>query len=86
MEEAQKNKKLEELVERKEKEIKDIKFSISNILLQIRNINENESNEYSDPIVKKRKISELCTNTRYELLVDEMEIKKELTPTDQSNS
>lgn len=82
----EKIKKLEDLVARKEQEIKDIKFSISNILLQIRNINENESNEYSDPIVKKRGISELCTNTRYELLVDEMEIKKELTPTDQSNS
>lgn len=82
----EKIKKLEDLVARKEQEIKDIKFSISNILLQIRNINENESNEYSDPIVKKRIISELCTNTRYKLLVDEMEIKKELTPTDQSNS
>lgn len=82
----EKIKKLEDLVARKEQEIKDIKFSISNILLQIRNINENESNEYSDPIVKKRIISEFCTNTRYELLVDEMEIKKELTPTDQSNS
>lgn len=82
----EKIKKLEDLVARKEQEIKDIKFSISNILLQIRNINENESNEYSDPIAKKRIISELCTNTRYELLVDEMEIKKELTPTDQSNS
>ena len=82
----EKIKKLEDILARKEQQIKDIKFSISNILLQIRNINENESNEYSDPIVKKRIISELCTNTRYELLVDEMEIKKELTPTDQSNS
>ena len=43
--------------------------------------------------VKKRKISELCTDTRYELLIDELEVcyKKqktkiiELPNTDQSN-
>ena len=74
----------------KEKEIKDIKFSVADILLQIRMINE--SNNYSDPSVKRRKISELCTDTRYELLIDEIEIgykkqnKKiiELPNTDQS--
>ena len=74
----------------KEKEIKDIKFSVADILLQIRNINE--SNNYSDPSVKIRRISELCTDTRYELLIDELEIgykkknKKiiELPNTDQS--
>ena len=78
-------------IELKEKEIKDIKFSVSDVLLQIRNINE--SNNYSDPSVKKRKISELCTDTRYELLIDELEVcyKKqktkiiELPNTDQSN-
>ena len=36
--------------------------------------NINESNDYSDPSVKRRKISELCTDTRYELLIDEIEI------------
>ena len=90
-EEALKIKQLEETISLKEKEIKDIKFSVSDILLQIRNINE--SNDYSDPSVKRRKISELCTDTRYELLIDEIEIgyKKqsakiiELPNTDQSN-
>ncbi len=71
-EEALKIKQLEETISLKEKEIKDIKFSVSDVLLQIRNINE--ANEYSDPSVKKRKISELCTDTRYELLIDEIEI------------
>lgn len=70
-EEAQKIKQLEETISLKEKEIKDIKFSVSDILLQIRNINE--SNNYSDPSVKRKKISELCTDTRYELLIDELE-------------
>lgn len=77
--------------EKARKEMKDIKFSVSDVLLQIRNINE--SNNYSDPSVKKRKISELCTDTRYELLIDELEVcyKKqktkiiELPNTDQSN-
>ena len=89
-EEALKIKQLEETIALKEKEIKDIKFSVADILLQIRNINE--SNNYSDPSVKRRKISELCTDTRYELLIDEIEIgykkqnKKiiELPNTDQS--
>ncbi len=86
--EALKIKQLEETIELKEKEIKDI---VSDVLLQIRNINE--SNNYSDPSVKKRKISELCTDTRYELLIDELEVcyKKqktkiiELPNTNQSN-
>ena len=77
--EALKIKQLEETIELKKKEIKDIKFSVSDVLLQIRNINE--SNNYSDPSVKKRKISELCTDTRYELLIDELEVcyKKQKT-------
>ena len=64
-------KQMEETILLKEKEIKDIKYSVSDILLEIRNINE--SNEYLDPSVKKRKISELCTDTRYELLIGEIE-------------
>lgn len=71
-EQALKIKQLEETISLKEKEIKYIKFSVSDVLLQIRNINE--QNDYSDPSVKKRKISELCTDTRYELLIDEIEI------------
>lgn len=64
-------KRLNEVIERKDKEIKDIKFSVSDILLQIRNLNE--CNEYSDPSLKRRKISELCTDTRYQLLIDEID-------------
>lgn len=69
--EALEIKRLQELVDRKDKEIKDIKLSVADILLQIRNINE--SNDYGDQSVKKRKISELCTDTRYELLIDEID-------------
>lgn len=68
--EGLKIKQLEKTIALKEKEIKDIKFSVADILLQIRNLNE--SNDYSDPSVKKRKISELCTDTRYKLLIDEV--------------
>lgn len=89
-EESLEIKQLKETIALKEKEIKDIKFSIADILLTIRNINE--SNNYSDSSVKKREISELCTDTRYELLIDELEdcYKKqktkiiELPNTDQS--
>ena len=69
--EGQRIKQLEETVAAKDKEIKDIKFSLADILLKIRDLNE--SNDYGDPSVKKRKISELCTDTRYELLVDEID-------------
>ena len=90
-EEAQKIMQLEETIARKDKEIKDIKFSLANVLLRIRNLNE--SNDYGAPSVKRRKISELCTNTRYELLIDEIDgfYQKEkakiikLPTTDQSN-
>ena len=76
--------RLKETIELKEKEIKDIKFSIADVLLQIRMINE--SNQYNHPDIIRRKISELCTNARYELLVDELyEVKNRTTTTDQSN-
>lgn len=70
-EEGQRIKQLEETVATKDREIKDIKFSLADILLRIRNLNE--SNDYGDPSVKRRKISELCTDTRYELLIDEID-------------
>lgn len=70
-EESVKIKQLEETIELKNKEIKDIKYSLADILLKIRTINE--SNDCGDPSVKKRKISELCTDTRYELLIDEID-------------
>ena len=67
-EESAKIKKLEETIALKDKEIKDIKISVADVLLKIRTINE--ANSYSAPEVKTRKISELCTDTRYELLID----------------
>lgn len=69
--EAQRIKELETTIALRDKENKDIKLSVADILLQIRNINE--SNNYADESVKKRIISELCTDTRYELLIDEIE-------------
>lgn len=69
--EALKIKQLEETIKAKDKEIKDVKYSVAEILLQIRNLNE--SNDYNDPSVRKRKISEICTNTRYQLLIDEID-------------
>lgn len=72
-EEAQKIKQLENTIVLKEKEIKDVKNSIANILQSIRNINE--SNDYGDLSVKKRKISELCTDTIYELFIDDIDEK-----------
>lgn len=64
-------KQLEETIRLKDQEIKDIKYSLADILLRIRTLNE--SNNYGDPSVKRRKISELCTDTRYELLIDEID-------------
>lgn len=69
--EGVKIKQLQETIQLKDKEIKDIKFSIVDVLQQIRNLNE--ANEYGDPSVKRRKISELCTDTQYQLLLDEIE-------------
>lgn len=69
--EALEIKRLEETIKLRDREIKDIKLSVSDVLLKIRNINE--SNNYSDPSLKRRKISELCTDTRYQLLIDEID-------------
>ena len=51
--EGVKIKQLQETIQLKDKEIKDIKFSIVDVLQQIRNLNE--ANEYGDPSVKRRK-------------------------------
>lgn len=80
MSEQNKIKRLSSIIERKDIEIQDIKTSLADILQQIRDINESV-NEI-DPEVKRRKISEMCTNTIYELLVDE---KNKTITTDQSN-
>lgn len=88
-EESAKIKKLEETIALKDKEIKDIKISVADVSLKIRTINE--ANNYYAPEVKTRKISELCTDTRYELLIDifdeqaEKSKEIELPITDQSN-
>lgn len=63
--------KLKRTIELKDQEIKDIKTSIASVLQSIRNLNE--SNNFSDPSVIKRKISELCTDTIYQLLIDEID-------------
>ncbi|MEF2620104.1 MAG: hypothetical protein ACLU07_01360 [Lachnospirales bacterium] len=80
MSEQNEIKRLSSIIERKDIEIQDIKTSLADILQQIRDINESV-NEI-DPEVKRRKISEMCTNTIYELLVDE---KNRTITTDQSN-
>ena len=80
MSEQHEIKRLSSIIERKDIEIQDIKTSLADILQQIRDINESV-NEI-DPEVKRRKISEMCTNTIYELLVDE---KNRTITTDQSN-
>lgn len=80
MSEQNEIKRLSSIIERKDIEIQDIKTSLADILQQIRDINESV-NEI-DPEVKRRKISEMCTNTISELLVDE---KNRTITTDQSN-
>lgn len=80
MSEQNEIKRLSSIIERKDIEIQDIKTSLADILQQIRDINESV-NEI-DPEVKRRKISEMCTNTIYELLVDE---KNRTITTVQSN-
>lgn len=80
MSEQNEIKRLSSIIERKDIEIQDIKTSLADILQQIRDINESV-NEI-DPEVKRRKISEMCTNTIYEVLVDE---KNRTITTDQSN-
>jgi len=69
---------LVEIIERRDKEIHDIKQSIAEVLKQIVIINE--SNTYGNENVKKRKISELCKDTIYELLIDEKEMYPVTTP------
>ena len=69
-------KKLKEELKQKEKDLFNLQMNFADTLLEIRNLNE--SNNYSDESVKRRKISELCTDVRYELLVR----KKESTASD----
>lgn len=68
-------KEQKETIKRKDREIRDVKLSIADVLEEIRKINE--SNNYSDESVKRRKISELCRDTIYELRIDEFIDKKD---------
>ena len=69
-------KQLKQELKQKEKYLFKLQTDLADKLLEIRNLNE--SNNYSDESVKRRKISELCTDVRYELLVR----KKESTASD----
>ena len=69
---------LEETIKLKDQEIYDVKTSVAEVLEEIHELNEKNENE-----VLRRQIAELCTNTRYELLIDE--IKNRTTIADQSN-
>jgi len=73
--EGLKIKDLEETIERKDNEIKDVKLSVADVLEEIRKINE--SNDCSNENAKRRKISELCRDTIYQLRIDEFIDKKD---------
>ena len=75
-EKEQEIKKLNKIIALRDKEIFDLKTSLVDVFQRIRNINE--CNAYSAPEVKQRRISEICTDTIYELLIDEIEKKEEL--------
>lgn len=75
---------MEETIRLKDREILDIKDSLSDILQTIRDLAQeiNQDNIES----KKREISELATNTIYELQQDLLDEKIEELPTaDKSN-
>lgn len=61
-------KQLEETIDLKDREIADIKDSLSNEFQKILTVNE--SNDYSNKEYKKRKISEICRDKIYELRKD----------------
>lgn len=61
-------KQLEETINLKDREIADIKDSLSNEFQKILTVNE--GNDYSNKEYKKRKISEICRDNVYELRKD----------------
>ena len=69
---------LEETIRLKDQEIYDVKTSVTEVLEEIHELNEKNEDE-----VLRKQIAELCTNTRYELLIDET--KNRTTTADQSN-
>lgn len=73
--EAIKIRQLEETIRLKDREIKDVKRSFSNILSLIKELNE--GNSYGNTSQRKVRISEICTDTIDELLIDELEYSNE---------
>lgn len=71
MNENEKIEKLEETIRLKDKEIYDVKTSVAEVLEKIHELNEKNEDE-----VLRKQIAELCTNTRYELLIDETKNRK----------
>ena len=71
---------LEEKLKEEKQKYEDLKFKMSEIFTQIKLLNE--SNACGDLSVRKRKISELCIDARYELLVEKNK-KIELPNTNQ---
>lgn len=78
MNENEKIEKLEETIRLKDKEIYDVKTSVAEVLEKIHELNEKNEDE-----VLRKQIAELCTNTRYELLINET--KNRTIIADQSN-
>ena len=68
--------RLRKELQAKDNEMFELKSNLADILQQIRNLNE--SNKCSNESEKKQKISELCTDTIYDLLMR----KKESTAQD----
>lgn len=75
---------MEETIKLKDREIQDIKNSLSDILQAIRDLTQEINQDNIE--IKKRQISELATNTIYELQQDLLDEKiEELPTTDKSN-
>ena len=75
---------LEEVIKLRDKEIQDIKSSLADILQAIRDLTQEINQDNID--VKKRQISELATDTIYDLRRDLLEDKIiEPSTTDESD-
>lgn len=75
---------LQEVIKLRDREIKNIKSSLADVLQLIRDLVQDVNSDNIE--VKKRQISELATNTIYDLRRDLLEEKIiELPTTDQSD-
>ena len=66
------SKQLEKELEYKKQELEDLKDYVADIFLKIRALNE--SNSCGNEDVRRRKISELCTDTAYDLCLDDKKV------------